>query len=307
MSVILILSQKNVVLLFIIILTLYNLFIQDTQSIASLYIKEILQLSMRRTFVYFISPLLFLLFGLSKVNAQDTVLIPLKIRVGLEVSGPAIYISQKGNLSAEVNLSVDLNEKTSAFFGVGYLNYNLSEYNSSNTLIYKYLTKGSFLRAGLDFNLIKPEKSLGRYWAGIGLHYGISVFNSEFASLQKDNYWGNKVSSTPIRTNMAHFVEATPGVRAELFRNLSIGWTISLRLLLYSGAGKNLPAVEFPGFGNGTKSFSSGIGYFIVWDIPYKKINVITKKEEPEETDDNTAPPPGDGHKTDTGTPGSRP
>jgi hypothetical protein len=262
---------------------------------------------MRRTFVYFISPLLFLLCGFQRVNAQDTVLIPLKIRVGLEAYGPAIYISQKGNLSAEGNLSVDLNEKTSVFFGGGYLNYSLSQYNSSNTLIYKYLTKGSFFRAGLDFNLLKPEKSLGRYWAGIGLHYGISVFNSEFASLQEDNYWGNKVSSAPMRTNLAHFVEATPEVRAELFRNLSIGWTISLRMLLYSGAGKDLPAVELPGFGNGTKNFSSGLGYFIVWTIPYKKINVTIKKEEPEETDDNATPAPGTGQKTESRTPGSRP
>ncbi|MBE3085937.1 MAG: hypothetical protein IMZ64_06945 [Bacteroidetes bacterium] len=235
---------------------------------------------MRRTYVYFISLLFILFSSLIQVNAQDTILIPLKIKVGLEVSGPAIYFSEKTILNAEGYIAADINEKVSAVFGAGYLNYKYSQYN------YNYLNKGMFVRTGVDFNLLKPDKSLGKYWAGIGLRYGLSLFTSEVPSFQKENYWGTTSSSIAKKTNWGHFVEVSPGVRAEVFKNLSMGWTISLRMLLYTGTGKDLRPIYFPGFGNGGKTVSKGINYFIVWNIPYKKINVIIKKEVPEETED---------------------
>jgi len=235
---------------------------------------------MRRTYAYFISLLLILQSGFDHAYAQDTLLIPLKIKVGLEVSGPAIYISDKNILSAEGYISVDNNEKISWVLGAGYLDYKYSQYN------YDYQSSGIFIRAGADFNLLKPEKSLGKYWAGIGLRYGLSVFNSETPSLKQDNYWGTTSSSIAERINWAHFLEASPGVRAEVFRNFSMGWTISLRMLLHTGTGKDLRPIYFPGFGNGAKSFSTGLNYFIVWNIPFKKITVITKKEVPPEPDE---------------------
>jgi hypothetical protein len=131
---------------------------------------------------------------------------------------------------------------------------------------------------------------MGRYWAGIGLRYGISRFTSEYPVYQKENYWGIATSSIPRKTYWGHFIEASPGVRAELFRNISIGWTVSLRMLLYTGTGKDLRPLYFPGFGNASKSFTIGLNYFIVFNIPYKKINVIIKKEVPPETEDTGTP-----------------
>ena len=54
---------------------------------------------MRRIFVFFISLPFFLFINLYKVYAQDTILFPLKIKVGLEVSGPVIYAINKNNLN----------------------------------------------------------------------------------------------------------------------------------------------------------------------------------------------------------------
>ena len=235
---------------------------------------------MRRTSVYFISFLFILLNGLLQVHAQDTVLIPLKIKVGLEVSGPAIYMSDKNILNAEGYISVDINEKRSVVLAGGYLKYYYSQYN------YQYYNKGIFIRPGIDFNLLKPEKSKGIYWAGIGLRYGLSVFSSEVKSFKQENYWGTISTAIAPRTYWGHYIEASPGVRAEVFRNFSMGWSVSLRMLLYTGTGKDLRPVYFPGYGNGGKSFSTGINYYIVFNIPYKKINVIIKKEVPEETED---------------------
>jgi hypothetical protein len=251
---------------------------------------------MWKTFAYSISLILFLNCRLIQVQAQDTIPIPLKIKVGLEVSGPAIYYSDKNILNEEGYISVDLDEKHSAVLAAGYLNFKYSQYN------YTYFNHGSFIRIGMDFNLLKPDKSQGKYWAGIGLRYGLSRFNSGVPSFQMTDYWGTTSSFLPSKTNWGHFLEATPGVRAEIFNHFSIGWSISIRMLLYTSTGKDLRPVYFPGFGDGTKTLTAGINYYIVWNIPYKMINAILKKPVPEDTEDTED----NSDKSNTGTSGAK-
>lgn len=238
---------------------------------------------MRRTYVFFISLLVFIYTGI--IHAQDTIIFPLKIRAGLDISGPVIYFTDKDKLSFEGFLSLDRNEKMAYVLEGGYVNYKYSQYN------YNYLTNGIFLRAGVDFNLLKPEMSSGKYWAGIGLRYGLSVFSSETPTFQTESYWGTYTSSVPRRSSVGHFIEVSPGVRTELFRNLSIGWSFRLRLLISGGGGKDLRPIYFPGYGNSGKTTNAGINYYIIWNIPYKTKRVITKPEvQEEETEEEEIP-----------------
>lgn len=233
---------------------------------------------MRRIYVYLFSFLLFLIISAGKLHAQDTISVPLKIKAGADVSGPAIYMSDKNILNYEGCISVDLNEKLSLAFNAGYSNFRYSQYN------YEFLNKGVFIRAGIDLNLLKPDKAQGKYWAGIGFRYGLSLYNSEVPSFKKENYWDTTYSSISKSSYAGHFLEVSPGIRAEIFKNFSIGWNINLRMLLAAGTGRDLRPVSFPGYGNGGKSLVTGMSYFFVLNIPYKRINVILKKDVPEES-----------------------
>ena len=236
---------------------------------------------MRKISAYSFSLILFL--KASGLFAQDTILFPLKIRTGIDVAGPGLYFSDKNNLSVEGYVSIDKSEKTAWVVEAGYLNYKYSQYN------YDYTSNGAFARLGADFNLLKPEVSRGRYWAGIGLRYGVSLFNSETPSFQHENYWGTVTSSLPSKKAMGHFIEVAPGVKTEIFRNFSIGWTIRLKLLISGGGGKDLRPIYFPGYGNGGRRTTAGISYFLTWNIPYKIKTVITKPEAVEEETDETS------------------
>jgi len=165
----------------------------------------------------------------------------------------------------------------------GYMNFKYSQYN------YDYTSKGAFTRLGADINLLKPEVSQGRYWAGIGLRYGISLFNSETSRFQHENYWGSVTSSLPSKKAMGHFIEVAPGVKTEIFRNFSMGWTIRLKLLISGGGGKDLRPIWFPGYGNGGRRTTAGISYFLTWNIPYKIKTVISKPEPVEEETDESS------------------
>ncbi len=235
---------------------------------------------MRRICAYIISILAIILTFSQEANCQDTLFIPLKIHAGIEVAGPVRYFINKNTLGAEGYVSVDLNEKWAVALNAGYLDYQYAQYN------YSYISKGLFVRAGGDFNILKPKKSLGKYWGGLSLRYGLSRFEWEVPGLSQTNYWGESTSSIPATKSWGHFIEASPGMRAEIFRNFSVGWSINVKMLLYSGKYNGIKPIYFPGFGNAEKRFSTGFGYFIVWNIPYKKIRVIIQKEEPEEEED---------------------
>ncbi len=234
-----------------------------------------------RISAYFIS--LLISIAVFPLNAQDSIRIPLKIRVGADISGPFYYFadSAKTRLSIEGSVSVDLNTKMAAVVEAGFASFNYEQYN------YKYSAKGTFVRVGVDFNLIQPEMTQGKYYAGIGLRYGLSLYNAEVPFYEHENYWGSVTGSIPPSTYLGHFIEASPGIRTEIFKNFSIGWAIRLRILVYSGTDRDQKPVYLPGYGNGTKSFSPGINYYIVWSIPYKEIIYIKPVKKTTETTGN--------------------
>jgi len=222
---------------------------------------------MKKTFVSFFS----LLFIYISVSAQekDTILFPLKIRIGADVFGPGYYIADKNTLAIEGFLSADKDATLSYALDGGYNKFFYSQYN------YEYKCNGFFIRLGVDFNIISPFTSKGIYFAGAGLKYGISLYTHETPFFNYENYWGSAIGSLAKSTKLAHFIEASPGIRTELFPNFSIGWTIRLKILISPGTGKDLKPVYIPGYGNGTKSFSPGINYYLIWNIPYKEKLII--------------------------------
>lgn len=236
---------------------------------------------MKRISVYIISLLALLncvpARGQEKEVPVDSVIVPLKIRAALEVAGPVLYFTDKNILNLEAYVTADLDEKKSLYFGAGYSDYNYSQYN------YSFLAKGSFLKAGVDFNLLRPEIAEGKYWAGLGIHYGLSRFTSKTPVLNHDNYWGSVSSSLPQEKNWAHFLEVAGGFKAEVFTNFSIGWLISIRKLIYTGASKDLRPIFYPGYGEGGNTLTYGLSYFISYNIPFRKIKVAIKPEPVEE------------------------
>ncbi len=242
---------------------------------------------MRKTSGYIFSILLLcmnLFQGEAQDKLPDSVLIPLKIRAGLDLAGPVLYFTNKDKLSLEGFISADINEKIGIFLGYGHASYKYSQYN------YSYQSNGIFFRGGVDFNLLKPQTNMGKYQAGIGIHYGLSMFKSQTPYVKYVNYWGTTTTMIPEKNGTGHFLEITPGFRAEIFNNFSIGWTVCLRRLIYPGAKADLRPIYIPGYGEGGNQTSFAINYFITINFPYKKIKVAAKKEKPEEPEDTEQP-----------------
>jgi hypothetical protein len=215
-------------------------------------------------------------------QAQDSIKVPLNIRAGLDVYGPANYFFNRKNLSIEGYIAFDRDIKKTYVLEAGYQDFKYSQYN------YEYQSKGTFIRGGVDLNIIKPFAAAGKYYAGVGLRYGLSLYSSGIPSFKHDNYWGTATGSVASSVHLAHFVEVNPGIKTEIFRNVSIGWNIRLRLMIYRGTGKDLKPVSVPGFGNGVKSFSPGINYYIIFNFPYKSVFVKPEVEKTPEKENGS-------------------
>jgi hypothetical protein len=235
---------------------------------------------MRRIYAYSIS--LSIIASVLPALAQDSIKVPLNIRAGFDILGPAYNFEKPDNMTIEGYIAFDSDIKKSFVFESGIQNFKYTQYN------YNYLSKGIFFRAGADFNLIKPFQSEGKYFAGIGLRYGMSIYSSDVPSFTHDNYWGTGTGLISSSNHIAHFVEVNPGIRTQLFKYISIGFNVRLRLLVYSGTGKDLKPVNIPGYGNGTKSFSPGINYYISFNIPYKSVIVKPEVEKAPEKEAGT-------------------
>jgi hypothetical protein len=241
----------------------------------------------KQTCIFFIS--LFLL-GSPAALSQDTVTVPLHIRAGFDISGPVLKLIDKDLISYGVLGSVDINSAVVVAAGFRYTTFN------SSSVLYDFSSRGLSFTVGPDYNFIKANVARGKYYAGIGMRYGLSFYREEAPMISYTNKWGTGETFGPAANHTGHFIEITPGVRAELFPGMTIGWNLYMRLLVSAGAGKDLRPVWMPGYGAGTSGMTTGAEYFISLSIPYKKIKVFIKpriqqtEDEEENVEETTQP-----------------
>ncbi|MEE4116901.1 MAG: DUF6048 family protein [Marinilabiliaceae bacterium] len=218
---------------------------------------------MKKTFVLFSSILI--LGSISNLYAQDSLKVQKALIIGADLVGPVAGLINSENSNLEAYVSYRLNFKYYITAEAGYSGYNYSQYN------YDYTNEGFFIRLGTDINLLKPKTGIGNHFAGIGLKYGVSVFSQETPWLKYDNYWGTTESSVPGATTSGHFFQLSGGIKAEVLRNILLGWTVKANLLLYHGAGKANRPLYVPGMGISDGSFRPSIAFHIAWMIPLSK------------------------------------
>jgi len=217
---------------------------------------------MRRTFKFSFSLSLLLCTLLLNAQEADTVKARKSISTGFDIIGPVLYALDNSKYSYEGHLSYRLNYKYYIVFEPGYSAYDYKQYN------YEYHSEGWFLRIGTDISMLQPVASKINHFAGIGLRYGLSVFEQETPSVSIDSYWGKVYTSIPKNSVHAHFLEIQGSVKAELTKNFLIGWSVKLRTLIYSSGRNEEKAVYIPGMGGTDASIIPAVSYYIIYRIP---------------------------------------
>jgi hypothetical protein len=147
-------------------------------------------------------------------------------------------------------------------------------------------TKGSYLKAGFDYNAYQNWLNMENI-ISVGLRYGFSTFSQQLNSYKTYNanpYFG-EVPSIPSGQKFngltASWIEVVAGVKAKVFDNVFVGFSVQLKRLVSNKQPDNFENLYIPGFNrtyNG--DFGVGFNYTVTYFVPIYKKKITPKKVE---------------------------
>ena len=187
--------------------------------------------------------------------------------VHLDIASPLMGIAvDKGVITGELQFDVNLRNK---FFPIVELGYASVDHTADNGA--RYRAGVPFWRLGLNYNVLKTKREdgtekLNRHYPFVGLRYGMSVVNYDLLSVPVSrDYWGETAElAWSGRNAYAGWVELLAGVRVDLAKGFTMGWSVRVKLLLHTALDNNELLWYVPGFGR-----SSGMQFTFNYTIGF--------------------------------------
>ena len=168
------------------------------------------------------------------------------LRIGLDISRPIISLFNddfKGfELVGDFRMSKNL-----------YIATELGFYDRTTEEDYiNFNSKGSYIKLGINYNLYQNwGKMSNEIFAGV--RYGFSTF-SQTLNTYNPNFDGTYFPELTVDSNTefsdlnAHWAELVMGLKVEVFHNLYLGTSMSLKKMIRQKQPKNFENLYFPGF-----------------------------------------------------------
>jgi len=156
-----------------------------------------------------------------------------------------------------------------------------------------FTTKGTYIQAGFDYNTYENWLDMENM-IFVGVRYGFSSFSQNLNSYRVNQ--NSNVQNTATSSNYfddvvfypnqeygglsAHWVEVLGGIKAELFDNLFLGFTVRLKSLVANKKPEGFDNLYIPGF-NRTYAGNFGVGfnYSLSYFIPLYKTQAKKAEE----------------------------
>ena len=188
------------------------------------------------------------------------------LSIHADVGMPIISLLGGYARSYEMQIDVNLYRSIYPIFEFGYAT---AKKEAISGIVYD--TKAPFFRVGLNYSLLKPFKDDGnersvKSYPFVGVRYAMSPIMYNLLNVEiTDEYWGT-TAVEDFRNNVkyAGWLEVVGGVRVDLFKGLTIGWSVRLKTLLHTTAPDESYVWYVPGYGKSSKMgfmFNYTIGY----------------------------------------------
>tara|TARA_Y100000389_G_scaffold112917_1_gene110061 strand:- start:300 stop:995 length:696 start_codon:yes stop_codon:yes gene_type:complete len=154
-----------------------------------------------------------------------------------------------------------------------------SEEKLVNNEVLNFKTKGSFYKAGINYNVFKNIQNLENE-IYIGFRYGSSKFDHQlnsFTIYNIDQYWNqnNIISSSSYENLNAKWLEFIVGFKAQVIKNFYMGLNLNVNRFLSQKRPENFSNLYIPGFNKVLENNNIGVGfsYTIQYQIPlFRKV-----------------------------------
>ena len=140
-----------------------------------------------------------------------------------------------------------------------------------------FTTKGTYFKVGFDYNSFENWLDMENM-IFIGMRYGVSSFNHTLNSYKiydPTNYYGENIviSGEKFSGLNASWLEVVGGIKAELFNNLYLGFSVRLNYLVSNKRPEGFDNLFIPGYNRTYDGkFGAGFNYTLSYFIPiYKK------------------------------------
>jgi hypothetical protein len=210
-------------------------------------------------------PLLLLLFLLGQASAQDT-LRTYGPRFGIDLARFLYLLADPSQVGAEVSADFETFRNVYPVFELG---YNTS---SENTESFDYSSKGTYARAGIDYNILPVKDRSVHNAITLGVRYGLSSFSHKIENvIIPGKYWGEYHPEPYENALTGHWFEVVGGMKGEVFPNFFLGWSLRFKFLLNPNMDPVLIPEMIPGYGTGGENRVFGFSYSVSYKIPLIK------------------------------------
>lgn len=229
-------------------------------------------------FIFSLSLLCFSLLGNAQTKDTAKVLYPERygLRVGLDLHKIARSFYEKDYRGFEVVGDYRL---TKRFYIAGEIG---NEDKTVDDDRLNFTTKGTYFKVGFDYNSFENWLDMENMIYA-GMRYGISNFTqtlNSYTIYDPTNYYGvnTVISGEKFSGLNASWIEVIGGIKAELFNNVYLGFSVRLNYLVSNKRPNEFDNLFIPGYNRTYDGkFGAGFNYTLSYFIPiYKK----TKKEE---------------------------
>ena len=148
-----------------------------------------------------------------------------------------------------------------------------------------FTTKGTYFKVGFDYNSFENWLDMENMIYA-GMRYGVSSFSqtlNSYTIYDPTNYYGENtiISGAEFDGLNASWLEVVGGIKAELFNNLYMGFSVRLNYLVSNKKPDNFDNLFIPGYNRTYDGkFGAGFNYSISYFIPiYKKNKITTEKK----------------------------
>lgn len=187
-------------------------------------------------------------------------------RFGVDLARIYYLFDEPRQIGAEFSADFEIYRNIYPVFELGYNNM------SHERDLFNYRSGGTYGRAGIDYNVLSLKERSAHHTITLGFRYGMSIFSHRVEDiLIPDDYWGDYVPETHESNLTGHWFELVFGMRAEVFSNFFLGWSLRYKILLNPEMDPLMIPEMIPGYGTGGENRVFGATYSMYYKIPLFK------------------------------------
>ena len=197
---------------------------------------------------------------------KDTVVIKkiYGLRVGLDLSNPLRSILNKDRKAMEITADFRVKPNLYIVSEIGFLD------QFTNEVKYDFQTKGSYFKLGINYNVYKNWLDMDNE-IYVGMRYGYSNFSQSVSNIIINTENSLPPFEQPQTINYdnlnAGWLEFIIGIKAEVYKNIYLGFQFSGNKLLSQKKPENFQNLYVPGF---NRVFLNKTGFGFNYTVSYR-------------------------------------